>query len=352
MQEKIKIIQDQLANAIEQREPLKIVGGDSKAFLGRHIVGTSLEMSNYSGVISYEPTELYITVRAGTTLSEINNTLAEHGQMLAFDPPQVNAKTTIGGVVATGLSGPRRPYAGSVRDYVLGIHCINGLGKELTFGGQVMKNVAGYDLSRLMTGAFGTLGVILDISLKVMPVPEFEMTCHQFLPIDKALTKMLELSAQANPLSACCYDGEALFIRLSGDEKVVKTSSKAIGMDAFGQAQVFWDELRDYKMTIFNSDNNIWRLSVPLTSAVDVGDDSCLIEWGGGLYWLNSERPAEEIFNMASAAGGSAMLFRGSNREQEVFQPLTDGILSLHKGLKNAFDPHGILNPGKMYATV
>ncbi len=352
MQEKIKIIQDQLAYAIEQGEPLKIMGGDSKSFLGRTSTGTPLEMSSYSGVISYEPTELYITARAGTTLSEINNTLAEHGQMLAFDPPQVNARTTIGGVVATGLSGPRRPYTGSVRDYVLGIHCINGLGKELAFGGQVMKNVAGYDLSRLMTGAYGTLGIILDISLKVMPLPEFEMTCHQLLSADKALAKMLELSTGNIPISASCYDGESLFIRLSGDEKVVKTSSKAIGMDVLEQAQLFWDELRDYKSSIFNSDSNVWRLSVPVTSVVGVAGDSCLIDWGGGVYWLNSDRSAKEIFNMASAAGGSAMLFKGSDRQQEVFQPLTDGLMSLHKGLKNAFDPHGILNPGKMYATV
>lgn len=352
MQEKIKIIQDQIANAIEQHEPLKIVGGDSKAFLGRNIVGTSLEMSDYSGVINYEPTELYITVRAGTTLNEINNTLAKHGQMLVFEPPQVNAMTTIGGVVATGLSGPRRPYSGSVRDYVLGVHCINGLGKELTFGGQVMKNVAGYDLSRLMTGAYGTLGVILDISLKVMPLPEFELTCHQSLSLDDALAKMLELSALAIPLSASCYDGEALFIRLSGDEKVVKTSSKTIGMDVFEQARQFWNELRDYKSSIFNSKNNIWRLSVPVTSVLDVGNEPCLIEWGGGLYWLDSKRPAEEIFNLASAAGGNAMLFKGTDPQQEIFQPLTDGLLSLHKNLKNAFDPHGVLNPGKMYATI
>jgi glycolate dehydrogenase FAD-binding subunit len=352
MKQKIINIKEQIADAIEQRKPLQIVGGNSKAFLGRRIAGTLVEMADYKGIISYEPTELYITASAGTLLSDINNTLAEHGQMLAFEPAQVTDKTTIGGVVATGLSGSRRPYSGSVRDYVLGIRCINGLGKELTFGGQVIKNVAGYDLSRLMTGAFGTLGIILEVSLKVMPVSEFEMTCCRSLSVDKALAMMLELSAQAIPISASCYDGETLFIRLSGNEVAVKETSKTIDLDEYDQGPNFWNDLRDYKSSIFNSDINTWRVSVPVTARLDSGDDPFLIEWGGSLYWLNSERPAEEIFTMASEVGGSAMLFRGVDHEQDVFHPLADGLWSLHKGLKDAFDPHGILNPGKMYATL
>ena len=352
MKDQFRFIKEHVVEAVEQSKPLKIVGGNSKAFLGRGVTGTVVNTSPYSGVISYEPTELYITVRAGTLLSDIKSILTENGQMLAFDPPGVTDKTTIGGVVATGLSGSRRPYSGAVRDYILGIRCINGLGKDLSFGGQVMKNVAGYDLSRLMTGAFGTLGIILDISLKVAPIPEVEISCCQSMTKEKALTKMQRLSSQAIPLSASCYDGEVLYVRLSGNENSVKATSKKIGLDNEAQGQTFWDELRDYKSPIFNTDLNVWRISVPTTSKLEVGEESFLIDWGGGLYWLNSERPAKEIFNLAREAGGSAMLFRGVVQDQELFQPLSKGLLSLHKGLKKAFDPHGILNPGKMYASL
>ena len=352
MKEKIESIKESVFTAIEQSEPLKIVGGNSKAFLGRTTTGTVVDVSVYSGVTSYEPTELYITAKAGTLLSEINRTLSEHGQMLAFEPPQLTDKTTIGGVVATGLSGPRRPYSGSVRDYILGIRCVNGLGKDLSFGGQVMKNVAGYDLSKLMTGAYGTLGIILEVSLKVVPLPESEVTCRRPMTLENALSKMLELSAKAIPVSASCYDGESLYIRLSGNEKSVKETARKIELDEDDNSANIWAELRDYKAPIFNADINTWRLSVPTTVNPDVGEDPFIVEWGGGLYWLNSERPAKEIFHMAKEAGGSAMLFRGTVKDQEVFQPLSDGLLALHKGLKKAFDPHGILNPGKMYASL
>ena len=309
-------------------------------------------MADYAGIISYEPTELYITARAGTLLSDINKVLAEHRQMLAFEPAQVTSKTTIGGVISSGLSGPRRPYTGSVRDFVLGIRCINGLGKELSFGGQVIKNVAGYDLSRLMTGSFGTLGVILEASLKVMPLPEYEMTCCQALSIDNALAKTHELSALAIPISASCYDGEILFIRLSGNEVMVKETSKTIDLDEYQEGESFWNELRDYKSPIFNTELTTWRLSVPSTSDLELEDEDCLIDWGGAQYWLASERPADEIFTMARDHGGSALFFRGGDRNGDVFQPLSNELLKLQQGLKNAFDPHQILNPGKIYATL
>ena len=352
MKEKLDSIKEHVLNAVEHCEPLKIEAGNSKAFLGRATTGTLVDISTYSGIISYEPTELFITARAGTLLSDINNTLSAHGQMLAFDPPNFTDKTTIGGVVATGLSGSRRPYSGSVRDYILGIRCINGLGKDLSFGGQVIKNVAGYDLSRLMTGAFGTLGIILEVSLKVVPIPKIEVTCCSSMTKDKALATMQNLSAQAIPISASCYDGEVLYVRLSGNEISVKETSKKIKLDQEEQGQDFWNELRDYKAPIFNTEINIWRISIPTTANPDLGDEPYLVDWGGGLYWLNSERPAKEIFDLARKAGGSAMLFRGTDQNQESFQPLSNGLLSLHKGLKKAFDPHGILNPGKMYATL
>lgn len=352
MEEKISAIKAQFAKATKTKQPLQVIGGDSKAFLGRRIAGSPIHMSEYKGIICYEPTELYLTVRAGTLLSEVNNALACHRQMLAFEPAQINENTTIGGVIATGLSGPRRAFSGAVRDYVLGIRCLNGFGQELTFGGQVMKNVAGYDLSRLMTGAYGTLGVILDVTLKVVPLPEVEKTCVGNMPLDKALTKMLGLSAQAIPVSASCYDGETLFIRLSGNESAVKEATQKIGLDEYAEGKMFWDALRDYKSPIFNFDMNVWRLSVPQTAELELGGDPFWVDWGGGLYWLNTRRPAAEIFAMASDVGGNAMLFRGNDASQDVFQPLDEGVLKIHKGLKKAFDPHGILNPGKMYSSV
>lgn len=350
MEQTINNIKQQLAEAIDQKQALKIVGGDSKSFLGRVINGSPLCMAEYSGIIKYEPTELFITVKAGTLLSEINSALAAQGQMLAFEPAEINANTTIGGVVATGLSGPRRAYSGAVRDYVLGIRCINGLGKELRFGGEVMKNVAGYDLSRLMTGAYGTLGIILEVSLKVVPMPEFEMTYCIDMTLEKALEKMRDLSVKATPVSATCYDGKQLFIRLSGNKSTIAESAKRLGFDEYAQGDSFWRELRDYKASIFNTDKPIWRLSVPNTSTLELNDDTFLIEWGGGLYWLHSEREPKDIYDLASRAGGHAMLFNGGDRTKEIFQPLEEGLFNLHKGLKKAFDPYSILNPEKMYA--
>ena len=352
MEQKIITIKEQVSDAIEQEKPLKIVGGNSKEFLGRNIAGTPIEMAEYTGVISYEPTELFITVRAGTLLSDIKQALVEHGQMLPFEPAEVTEKSTIGGVIASGLSGPRRPYTGSVRDFVLGVRCINGLGKDMSFGGQVIKNVAGYDLSRLMTGAYGTLGIIIEISLKVLPIPEFELTGYQAMSTLKALEMMHILSAKPIPLSATCYDGENLFIRLSGNEKVVKETLRVFDLEEYKNGDQFWNELRDFKSPIFNRGKTLWRLSVPSTSIINLEDVKYLIDWGGAQYWLASERSAKDIFAMARELGGSASLFRGGDRDGDVFQPLPDKLLKLHQELKHAFDPHRILNPGKMYASL
>ncbi len=349
MQQKIIKIKEQILAAIEQGQPLDIIGGGSKSFMARNITGTQIEMADYTGVISYEPTELYITVKAGTLLSDVKQLLAEQGQMLAFEPAEVNEKTTMGGVVATGLSGPRRPYAGSVRDFVLGVRCINGLAKELSFGGQVMKNVAGYDLSRLMTGAFGTLGIITEVTLKVLPIPEFELTGFKEMSLQKALDKIHEIASRAVPVSASCYDGKTMFVRFSGNEKVVKESLKADGFEEYKEARKFWRELRDYDLPIFHSDKPIWRLSVPSTSNVNLENDEYLIDWGGAQYWFASDRPANKIFTMAEALGGSALLFRNGDRNGDIFQPLADGLFKLQQELKQAFDPHRILNREKMY---
>ncbi len=352
MVEKIALIKEQVLEAIENASSLNIIAGGSKEFLGRKITGTPLEMGRYQGIINYEPSELFITVKAGTLLGEIIQVLAERGQMLAFEPPQFTEKTTVGGVVATGLSGPRRAYTGSVRDYVLGIHCINGLGQDLSFGGQVMKNVAGYDLSRVMTGSYGTLGVILDVTFKVMPIPEFELTCFCELSRKDALTKMYELSCKPFPVSASCYDGEKLYLRISGYRDTVKTILTGIGFEEYLNGDQFWRNLRDFRSSFFNTDKNIWRLSLPVTAKPEIGDDQYLIDWGGAQYWIKSDRPANEFFKMAEELGGNATLFKGTGHNENIFQPLQEDMMIIQQGLKRAFDPHSVLNPGKMYAAI
>ncbi len=350
MDQKIITIKEQLLSAIETGEPLNIIAGNSKAFLGREVVGTKINMSDYTGIISYEPTELYITVKTGTLLSDVKKVLAEKNQMLAFEPPEVNENTTMGGVVATGLSGPRRPYVGSARDFVLGIRCINGLAKEMAFGGQVMKNVAGYDLSRLLTGSYGTLAVILEVTFKVLPIPEFELTGYKNSSKQQALEIMHKLSCKSVPVSAACYFNELLYVRFSGNEKVVKDSLKKYSFEQQQNSNQLWDELRDYKLPIFNSEKPMWRLSVPSTSTIDLKNDDYVIDWGGAQYWLASERPAAEIFSLAEEQGGSAMLFRGGDRNGYIFQPLPKEIFKIQQNLKQAFDPHRVLNRDKMYS--
>jgi glycolate dehydrogenase FAD-binding subunit len=347
--QKIDILKEQVLTAINEANPLKIIGGNSKAFLGRQIEGTTIDMSDYSGVVSYEPTELYISVKAGTLLSDVKKVLSEQNQMLAFEPPQINEKTTIGGIVATGLSGPRRPYSGSVRDFVLGIKCINGLAKDLSFGGQVMKNVAGYDLSRLLTGSYGTLGIIHEVTFKVLPLPEFELTGSIAIDRLAALKLMSELSTKPNPVSAVSYDGENLFVRFSGNEKTVNDSLKEFNLEKTKRGEEYWDNLCHYKHSVFNQDKPIWRLSVPQIAQIDLKDEECLIDWAGSQYWLASNRSADEIFSMAAEQGGSAMLFRGGDQEGAVFQPLSKTMFKFQQQVKQAFDPHYVLNPGKLY---
>ena len=222
-------LQQAVRGALASKTSLNITAGNSKAFLGRVACGQDLCINEHRGIIHYQPTELVITARAGTLLSEIEQTLAEQGQMLAFEPPYFADTATLGGAVACGLSGARRPFAGSVRDFVLGCKIINGKAEVLSFGGEVMKNVAGYDVSRLMAGAMGSLGILLEISLKVLPKPPIEQTvCFELSPTE-AINKMAQLSVQCLPVSGLSHDGRRLYIRLSGPETAVRASAKKIG---------------------------------------------------------------------------------------------------------------------------
>ncbi len=341
---------DQITQATAAGTTVRIVGGNSKAFLGNVSNGSPLETTAYHGIISYEPTELYITVRSGTPVSEVEQVLLQSRQMLAFEPPRHSERTTIGGIIASGLSGPRRPYAGSARDFILGITCLNGRGQLLRFGGQVMKNVAGYDLSRLLTGSFGTLGVILDVTLKVLPIPEHEITCSMKMSLPQARQKLIDISRQAIPVTAAAYENETLRIRLSGKKVLLDETTGLLNMQVDQDSHSFWQQLRDHKHGLFETAQDCWRLSLPVTANPEFNDEAFILDWGGAQYWLSSARSAEAIFQQAQELGGSATLFCNNSKQQACFQPLAAAVHRLHEGLKQAFDPQRVLNPGKMYA--
>ena len=368
-----------LREAAAHKTPLRIVGGGTKDFYGNPTSGEILSTSAYRGIVEYEPTELVITARAGTPLMEIEAALREKGQMLAFEPPHFSAApsplaplplagegnvvlatpkmdgATLGGCIAAGLSGPRRAYAGAVRDLVLGVRMLDGKGTELRFGGQVMKNVAGYDVSRLMAGAMGTLGVLLEVSLKTLPLPAAEVTLHQQHNQADAIRLMNEWAGQPLPISATAWHGGDLSIRLSGAASAVEAARKKLGGTLVDSAQAtkFWQGIRDHTDPYFAGSGALWRLSIKSTAPVIALPGAQMIEWSGALRWLHTDAGADDVRNAASTAGGHATQFRGGDRADTVtdgvFHPLPPALAALHRKLKQAFDPAGILNPGRLY---
>jgi glycolate oxidase FAD binding subunit len=325
-------------------------------FLGRDTSAETpaqpLDLAGHSGILTYEPKELVITARGGTTLEVIDIALAQQGQMLPFEPPRFGPGATIGGTIACGLSGPARPYAGAARDLVLGARVLTGRSEVLRFGGEVMKNVAGYDVSRLMTGAFGTLGVLLDLSLKVLPVPAVSRTRVRTCGEGEAIELMNRWAAKPLPVTATCWDGERLWVRQAGAEQGVLAAAASIGGDPVeeGADTTFWvQKVGEQQHGFFGGDLPLWRLSVPSATPPLGLPGKQLIEWGGAQRWLRSDAEAQSIRAATTAVGGHATLFRGGDRTGDVFQPLPAPLMSLHRNLKAAFDPHGILNPGRMH---
>ena len=348
MQNLIENYRHAINAAVHERRTLRIVGSGSKAFYGRATQGETLDATAYRGIVSYEPTELVLTARAGTPLAEIEAALAEQRQMLAFEPPHFGAAATLGGCIASGLSGPRRAYAGAVRDYVLGVRMMDGTGETLNFGGQVMKNVAGYDVSRLLAGSLGTLGLLLEVSLKVLPVPASEMTLRFAMNERDALAAMNRWAAQPLSLSATCYHDGVLTVRLSGASAAVRSVREKLGGELLEDSAEFWRALREQQHEFFATGKNLWRLSVPSTTPAIAGKQ--LIEWGGALRWLVSDEPAESVRAQVAALGGQATLFRSAQTHDAPFHPLAPALLQVHQRLKKSFDPHGIFNVGRMYS--
>lgn len=342
------VLQDQVKEALVSKTPLVIQGGGSKHFYGRAIEGAPLSTSGHKGIIRYQPTELVITARAGTLLSEIEAQLAENHQMLPFDPPYFGKHATLGGMVASGLSGPQRPWSGAVRDMVLGCRVINGSGEILRFGGEVMKNVAGYDISRLMSGALGTLGLLLDISLKVQPKPAFERTLILPASTAESLIKFNQWRASLLPLSAAVHYDGAIYLRLSGNPAAVEQACSQLG-GAAAEDAICWTAIREHKHAFFDQEAPLWRLSVPPATPCLELAGSTFIDWAGAQRWLCSDVPATRIREAVGRVGGHATLFRGGDRLGEIFHPPSQGVWQLHQRIKKAFDPNGIFNPGRLY---
>ena len=360
---------DQVRSAAQSRTPLRTIGGDTKRFLGHATEGETLSTAAWRGITSFEPTELVITARAGTPLNEIEAALAEKGQYLPFEPPRWGAASTIGGVVAAGLAGPARAASGGVRDYVLGAQFINGRGEWLTFGGQVMKNVAGYDVSRVMAGSLGTLGVITDISLKVLPVAPAEATLVFELGQAEALEQLHRWGGQPLPLNASCWVKDAtapnahelLFVRLRGAVAAVDAASERLAKEAHGtrmdnaQAVPDWAACRDQTLPFFQApspDLCLWRLSLPQTAPVLSLPHAQLIEWQGAQRWLWAPASAaDELRAAASQAQGHATLFKaGADGAPGVprFDRQSAVIEGITQRLRAEFDPAGIFNIGRM----
>jgi glycolate oxidase FAD binding subunit len=354
----VNIIIDQLAatirDAARHKRALRIRGGGTKDFYGGALRGDILDMTPCSGIVSYEPTELAITAYAGTPLAEIEATMRDKGQMLAFEPPHFTTApgtgaATLGGCVATGLSGPRRPYTGAVRDLVLGVRMLDGKGSDLRFGGQVMKNVAGFDVSRLIAGSMGTLGAILEISLKAQPLPQAEITLCREHTQAEAIALMNEWAGRPLPLSATCHFGNQLYVRLSGAASAVRAAHAKLGGEEMADGASFWTRLREQQLDFFREAQPLWRLSLKSTTPpLNLPGQQC-IEWGGALRWLKSDADANTVRVAAAFGGGHATLFRAADKSAGVFHPLPPALLRIHQRLKQNFDPAGILNPGRMY---
>jgi len=339
---------DRIRSAHAANTPLVIQGGGSKTFYGNADEGEILSTRALTGVVDYQPKELVLTARAGTPLAEIEALLAEQNQMLAFEPPHFGDAATLGGSIAAGLSGPRRPYAGAARDFVLGVRLIDGTGQPLRFGGQVIKNVAGYDVSRLMVGALGTLGLITEVSLKVLPQPALETTLQFELDEAAAIGRMNQWAGQPLPLSASSWHAGLLTLRLSGAASAVRAAQARLGGEPLQDAGAFWQRLRDQATPFFDK-RPLWRLAVKSTTPPLKLGEAQWIEWGGAVRWLASELPAAALREAAGQAGGHATLFRGKAPADGAFAPLAPALATLHRSLKQRFDPRGILNRGRLY---
>ena len=347
---------DQVRAAAAARRPLCIEAGGTKAFYGNPTVGERLDPRECAGIVAYEPSELVVTARAGTPLAELESALTARGQMLAFEPPHFGSHATVGGCIAAGLAGPRRAAtgvaSGGVRDSLLGVTLLDGRGVVLAFGGTVMKNVAGYDISRLVAGSLGTLGVVLEASLRLVPRPAAEATLSFEFDERTALRNCTAWMGMPWPVSATAWAAGRLHVRLSGATSAVGAARSAFGGEliAAEAALQFWSAIREQTAPFFDQGGVLWRLSVPANSPPLELEGPQLIEWGGALRWLHARADAAFVRRRAAELGGHATLFRGERAGIAAFTARAPAVALLERRLRAQFDPAGIFNPGRMHA--
>ncbi|HEV2270690.1 MAG TPA: glycolate oxidase subunit GlcE [Steroidobacteraceae bacterium] len=346
----LQSLQERIRAAAAAVQPVLIRAGGSKDFYGGPLAGEPLDLSALSGITHCEPTELVISARAATPLALLERELSAHDQMLAFEPPRFEGRATIGGTVACGMSGPRRAYCGAVRDFVLGVEMIDGQGQLLRFGGKVIKNVAGFDVSRLMAGSLGTLGLLTEITLKTVPRPRAECTLRLEMNQRRALESMARWGARALPLSATGWHDGVLHVRLSGADAAVRVAREDLGGEMVTDSDEYWESVREQRLPFFAAAHELWRVSLPAHSPELPVPGPLLLEWGGSLRWLSGPQESSTLRELAARFGGHATLYRARAKPTAgTFQPLSPAMLSLHKRLKSAFDPRGIFNRGRLY---
>ena len=336
--------------AAATRTPLCIFGGNSKQHVGREPAGEPIDIGAHAGVVDYQPSELVITVRSGTTISDLQNVLAERNQVLACEPPEFNGKATVGGTLACNLSGPSRPWLGSIRDHVLGVRIINGKAEHLRFGGQVMKNVAGYDVSRLMAGAMGTLGIVTEVTLKVLPRPEASLTVRRDLGASDSLRVMNDICSKPLPVTGACWHAGNMYVRLAGAGSAVQAAAAEIEGSVVREDAAIWPGLREMSLPFFADAGHLWCISLRSTHDHFAQDQDWLIDWRGARRWLATSRDGAGLDGLVADAGNEAWRVRGAKSGAEVFPERGAAYRSTLLRLKQALDPAGIFNPGRLYS--
>ncbi len=343
-------IRQRVLAAAGRGSPVRIIGGSTKQFYGREVPGEPLNMAAHRGIIAYDPAELVLTARAGTPLAQIEATLSQSGQCMPFEPPHFGSTATLGGAIACGIAGPARAYAGAAKDFVLGVTLMNGEGQSLRFGGQVMKNVAGYDVARTVVGSLGSLGLLMDVSMKVMPRAPQSATRVFELGAQAALRQMSEWAQQPSCISATCWVDGRLFVRLSGSDAAIQTAAARMGGEAHAAGGEFWSAVREQSHAFFGGAEELIRVAVPALCAPQTFSGECLMEWGGSQRWLRNRSDIEAVRAAARSAGGFATRFRTRDRSGDVFEPVPAAQMRLQKTLKAVFDPRAIFNRGRLHA--
>lgn len=337
-------LQQQVLQAHHAQSGLRIVGGGSKDFYVPAVDAPPIDVSAHRGIVNYAPSELVVTARAGTRIAELNAILKEHHQCLTFEPPEFDGQATLGGSIATAIAGPGRVFSGGTRDAMLGVKLLSGDGKIEHFGGEVMKNVAGYDVSRLMCGAQGSLGIILEVSIKVMPIKPH--ACFQYAcDAAEAIQHMHDWMQHGRGLSGLAYDGAHLHVRLEREADAITTHKQHFGVPLQQADDQFWEDVREWRHPSMQIGDGLWRIHWPPCTPPIMEANTSLLDWGGQRQFIPAAGANASIRQQVQGRGGHTHLHTAAGVDgAELPQPL----LALHRRIKASFDPHAVLNPGRL----